>query len=240
MKVISIIIPVYNEQTYVWRLLEKVSVLDFSDQWYDKEIIIINDWSKDWSAEIIKEFMDSYKWKIQYKEQVNSGKWAAIKTWITISTWDVYIIQDADLEYNPEDIKVLLKNLEDKKLDVCYGSRTLGYFVYGAKYSTLLFFIGWVCLSILTTILTFSIVTDEPTCYKMYRKKCRHLLLQAKENDFAWEPAATMLLLKAWYSYWEKPIHYFPRKQKQWKKIKLIDGREAIKTLFIYRFTSWK
>ena len=237
MKVISIVIPVYNEETYVWQLLSKVWALDFSDMWFEKEIIVVNDWSRDWSAKIIHDYIDTYWWKIHYIEQKNSGKWAAIKAGFAKATWDVYIIQDADLEYNPNDIKVLLSYMDKKNLDVCYWSRTLWYFVHGAKYSTLFFFLWWIFLSALTTLLTFTLVTDEPTCYKMYRKKCRDILLKPSENDFAWEPAATMLLLKSHFSYWEKPIHYYPRKQKQWKKIKLRDGRLAIKTLFIYRFS---
>lgn len=236
MKVISIIIPVYNEERYVWELLPKVASLDLSHLWYEKEIIIVNDGSKDNSATIIDTFMHSYHWICKYIYQSNSWKWAAIKNWITNATGDVYIIQDADLEYDPQDILILLEHMEKKHLDICYGSRTLGYFRYGAKYSTLFFFVGGLTISFLTTILSGKLVTDEPTCYKMYTKKCKDILLAPRENDFAWEPAVTMLLLKKRYSYAEKAIHYYPRKQQQWKKIKLIDWWRAIKTLFIYRF----
>lgn len=147
----------------------------------------------------------------------------------------MYVIQDADLEYDPHDIVAMLHNLEKKNLDVCYGSRTRGYSKYGTNYSTLGFMFGGLTVSFLTSLLAFRLVTDEPTCYKMYRSKCRNILLSAKENDFAWEPAVTIMVLKHGFSYGEIPIHYYPRKQTQGKKIKLKDGRLAIKTLFVYR-----
>lgn len=236
MKVISLIIPVYNEERFVGDLLQKVSQLNFSNLWYKHELVIVNDGSKDNSEHIIKNFLEWYNGMYTYLSQKNSWKGAAIKYGISHASWGVYVIQDADLEYNPHDITILLQTLEDKNLDICYGSRTLWYFTYGAKYSTFFFFVWWLVVSFLTSILALKIVTDEPTCYKMYRKKCKDILLMPSENDFAWEPAVTMLLLKKWFSYAEKPIHYYPRKQQQGKKIKLIDGWKAIKTLFIYRF----
>lgn len=236
MKLISLIIPVYNEERFVWSLLEKVARLDFSHLGYEKELVIVNDGSKDSSHDIIQSFLSEYTGKAIYIDQTNHGKGYSIKQWVEQATGDIYVIQDADLEYEPHDIIAMLQKLEKKWRDVCYGSRTRGYSKYGARYSTLFFLIGGLVVSLLTSILTLTLVTDEPTCYKMYRKKCRSWLLFPHENDFAWEPAATMLLLKKWYSYGEIPIHYYPRKQTQWKKIKLIDGWLAIKTLFVYRY----
>lgn len=236
MKLLSIIIPVYNEEIYVHALLQKVADVDFLPLWYEKEIIIINDGSKDASEISIKKFLETYTWKVTYTYQKNLWKWGAIKHWISLSKWDVYVVQDSDLEYDPLDLVMLLSHLEKDHISVCYGSRIRWFAQYGFQYSTIGFLFGWLFVSFLTTILSWKLVTDEPTCYKMYTKACRSLLLQPTENDFAWEPAVTMLLLKNSYKYSEKPIHYYPRKQQQWKKIKLIDGRKAIKTLFIYRF----
>lgn len=235
MKLISLIIPVYNEERFVGQLLEKVAQLDFSGLGYEKELIIVNDGSKDRSHEIISAFMASYSGKAQYIEQSNHGKGYSIKQGILHSQADVYVIQDADLEYEPEDLLIQLAELERKHLDVCYGSRTRGYKKYGMNYSTFGFLFGGLTVSFLTSLLAGKIVTDEPTCYKMYTKKCRETLLYPKENDFAWEPAVTIMLLAAGYKYGELPIHYYPRKQTQGKKIKLIDGWLAIKTLFVYR-----
>ena len=235
MKVISIIIPVYNEERFVGQLLDKVASLDFSELGYDKEIVIVNDGSKDKSQEIIDAFIANYQWKVRSLQHKNHGKWYSIKQGILHATGHVYVIQDADMEYEPTDLITMLKTMEDKWWDICYGSRTRWYFRYGARYSTLFFFIGGLVVSWLTTLLARKIVTDEPTCYKMYHNSCRNILLYPKENDFAWEPAVTIMLLRHYFSYGEIPIHYYPRKQAQGKKIKLKDWWLAIKTLFVYR-----
>lgn len=240
MKLISIIIPVYNEQRYVGELLAKVARLSFFHLWYDKELVIVNDGSKDESENIIQTFLSEYEGKAHYISHPNGWKGYSIKQGIAKATGDVYVIQDSDLEYEPHDLIPMLQKMEKKNLDICYGSRTRGYSKFGMKYSTFWFLFGGLTVSFLTSLLALRLVTDEPTCYKMYHKKCRNLLLSPKENDFAWEPAATMLLLRRWYSYGEIPIHYYPRKHTQWKKIKFIDGWLAIKTLFIYRFQSKK
>lgn len=247
MKKLSIIIPVYNEEQFIGALLEKVYLLDLSPQWYEKEIIIINDGSKDNSEAIIKEFMDKYKNNqniiYRYQERQPDGsnsKWAALKHGFSLAAWDVYIVQDADLEYDPSDYIPLIQKLEQKKLDFIYGSRTLGYIKFGAKYSTLWFLFGWLTISFLTSLLWLTIVTDEPTCYKMFTSKLRDYLLSIPENSFDREPAITMTLLKKGYKYWEIPIHYYPRPIIQGKKIKLKDGWIAIKTLCKYRFSNMK
>lgn len=235
MKLISIIIPVYNEERFVGQLLEKVSKLDFSHIWYDKELIIVNDGSKDKSQTIIDEFIAAYDWKVQALHHTNHGKGYSIKQGILHAQGDVYVIQDADLEYEPHDLIKMLEKMEKKQWDICYGSRTRWYSRFGMHYSTIGFLFGWLTVSVLTSLLAHRIVTDEPTCYKMYHNSCRNILLYPKENDFAWEPAVTIMLLRQKYTYGEIPIHYYPRKQTQGKKIKLKDGWLAIKTLFVYR-----
>lgn len=234
MKLISIIIPVYNEERFVGQLLEKVSKLDFSHIGYDKELIIVNDGSKDKSHEIIEQFIQEYEGKTNYISHKNHGKWYSIKQWILHAHGDVYVIQDADMEYEPHDLITMLEHMEQKEWDVCYGSRTRWYPRFGITYSTVWFLFGWLIVSCLTTLLSRKFVTDEPTCYKMFHNSCRNILLYPKENDFAWEPAVTIMLLRHRFSYGEIPIHYYPRKHAQGKKIKLKDGWLAIKTLFVY------
>lgn len=240
MKIISIIIPVYNEEQFVGQLLQKVSLLDFSHLGYEKELVIVNDGSKDKSDDIIQTFIKVYTGKVTYLHHKNHGKWYSIKQWILHASWDVYVIQDADLEYEPQDLVRMLDIMEEKQRDICYGSRTRGYKHYGMNYSTVGFLFGWLVVSLLTTLLVGRKVTDEPTCYKMYHNSCRNILLYPKENDFAWEPAVTIMLLRQKYTYGEIPIHYHPRKQKNGKKIKLKDGRFAIKTLFVYWYRGRK
>lgn len=136
MKIISIIIPVYNEERFVGQLLEKVSTLDFSHLGYEKEMIIVNDGSKDKSHEIIEAFMAGYTGKKHYLHHTNHGKGYSIKQGILHASGDVYVVQDADLEYEPHDLIPMLQKLEQKNLDICYGSRTRGYSKFGMHYST--------------------------------------------------------------------------------------------------------
>lgn len=233
-KLLSIIIPVYNEQTFVYQLLEKVAVIQFSD--YEKEIVIINDWSADNSENEIMRFLDNYSWIFStYHKQNNTGKWWAIKKGITLAQWDVFIIQDADLEYEPTDIEEWLSLINDNNY-VVYGSRIRGFKRHGFTYSTWPFLIWWLAVSWLASVLSSKLITDEPTCYKMFHKDCKPRLLMPQENWFEREPAITMLLLRKWFSYAEWPIRYYPRKVTAWKKIKLKDGFKALWTLVKRRF----
>ncbi len=242
MKKLSIVIPVYNEEQFVWKLLQKVFEVDLKEINYEKEIIIINDGSKDKSTDIIQQFIKQHPQediKYAYQERQadwSNTKWSALKNGFSLATGDLFIIQDADLEYDPSDYIPLIQKLEKDKLDFIYGSRTRGYITFGAKYSTFGFLIGWLVVSWLTSLLGWAIVTDEPTCYKLFTSKLKKHLLAIPENNFDWEPAITMTLLKKWYKYGEIPIRYYPRPVTQWKKIKLKDGWMAIKTLFKYRF----
>ena len=241
MKKLSIIIPVYNEQQFVWQLLQKVYETDVSIIDYEKEIVIVNDGSADASEQIIQSFVTCHDdCSIQYISKANGGKWSALKAWFAKATGDLYIIQDADLEYDPSDYIPLIQKIEQESLDFVYGSRTTGYMKYGARYSTLFFLAGWLALSLLTSLLGGVWMTDEPTCYKLFTSKLKKYLISIPEDGFEREPAITMLLLRKWYKYGESPIRYYPRPVSQWKKIKLKDGWIAIKTLLKYRFTSWR
>lgn len=234
-KLLSIIIPVYNEEQFVYALLDKVTKTSFAS--YNIELIIVNDWSKDTSEQEINRFIHDTKdlhIPITYAFQNNKGKWSAIKHGITLASWDIFMIQDADLEYNPENIQEWLLLFEQNKTKVVYGSRTRGFLRYWFTYSTLFFFVWWVAVSVLTSILWITVVTDEPTCYKLFDQSCKKRLLLPHENGFEREPAVTMLLLRKWFGYKERPIEYFPRKVTSGKKIKLKDGFKALWTL-LYR-----
>lgn len=142
MKIISIIIPVYNEEIFVGQLLQKVALLDFSHIGYEKEIIIVNDGSKDKSDDIIQTFLKVYTGKVKYLHHKNHGKGYSIKQGVLHASGDVYVIQDADLEYEPKDLERMLETMEEKQWDICYGSRTRGYKHYGMNYSTVGFLFG--------------------------------------------------------------------------------------------------
>lgn len=240
MKKLSIIIPVYNEEATLRELVEKIVNLDLSLVWYAKQILLVNDGSKDKSEEIIYELIADYSkiCEIKYiKNKQNSGKWFSLKEWFRYADGDVMIVQDADLEYFPEkDYIPMLKAFEEKKVDFIYGSRTLGMKKFWNNYSSRSFMLWWLAVSWLTTILSFTKVTDEPTCYKMFDKKLKSYLIFPAGNGFEWEPAITMLLLRKWFSYAEIPIHYEARDFDAGKKINWKDGVKALWTLLVWRF----
>ncbi len=234
MKKLSIVIPFLNEENTITEMLNSVISVDLSHLWYEKEIILVNDWSTDKSEEKIKPFLNE---NVRYlKNDKNMWKGYSIKRWFSESNWDLMIIQDADQEYDPNDYKPLIELIEKEWLDFVYWSRITWMKKYENSYSTASFLLWWLLVSFITTILTFKKVTDEPTCYKLYRKNLTQLLISPKENWFEWEPAATMLLLRKWFKYWEYPIHYHARKVTEGKKIKWKDWVKAIWTLIKWRF----
>ena len=240
MKILSVVIPFLNEENTIEKMLDTVLAVDLSPLWYEKEILLVNDGSTDWSEKKVQELIDKYqrRWtsiKLLSNDR-NYWKGYSIKRWFNEASGDLLIIQDADMEYDPSDYLVLIKHLEDNKLDFVYGSRILWMKAFHNSYSTKSFLFGWLAVSIMTSILAMKKVTDEPTCYKLYKKELKDLLVKPEENWFEWEPAATMILLRKWFRYWEMPIHYFARKVTEWKKIKWKDWIIALYTLLKWRF----
>jgi len=228
---VSIIIPVYNEEKYVYTLLQELVKVNFLWLWIQTEIIIINDGSIDWSHQQISQFIAEYpKQNIIYHQQENAWKWATVKKWISLSTGDIIVIQDADLEYDPFDLLEGLQILKEKNLDMIYGSRIRGFARHWFTYSTIPFLLWGIIVSLCASIATKTFITDEPTCYKMFSKKCKPLLLLPSENGFEREPAVTLAVLRSGYKYGERPIKYFPRKTTAGKKIKFKDGIKALQT----------
>lgn len=237
MKKLSIIIPFLNEEKTLEKIIEKILSLNNID--LKKEIIFVNDWSTDKSEEVIKKYLEKSIKNTEFfyiKNEKNMWKWFSLKEWFKKAEWDYFIIQDADLEYDPEDYKKLIKKLEHENLDFVYWSRTRWYFENWFHYSYISFLVWWLIVSLLTSIFTFKIVTDEPTCYKLFTKKLKSFLILPEENWFEWEPAVTVLLLKKWFKYSELWIKYSPRKATEWKKIKWIDWLKAILTIIKWRF----
>lgn len=235
-KILSIIIPVYNEETFVSSLLEKLTTVPFGEHGRDTQWIIVNDGSKDSSQERIQAFIKDHPHQsILYHYQDNAGKGAAVKKWFSLATGEVMVIQDADLEYDPIDLLEGLFCMEKNSLDVIYGSRIRGFQRHGFTYSTLPFLLGGLAVSCVSSLLTGRLISDEPTCYKMFKKTCHQYLLLPSENGFEWEPATTVLLLRKGMRYGERPIRYYPRKTTAGKKIKLKDGFIALGTLLKWR-----
>lgn len=230
--ILSIIIPAYNEEASIFQLLEKVCHVLLPA---DKEIIIVDDGSKDKTAEKCREFIDAHpEVKIIYIRQPNQGKGAALRTGIAKATGKWTIIQDADLEYDPNDYIPLLQWMKEHNGQVVYGSRFLNK---ANKHSYLSFYIGGRLVSIVTNILYGQHLTDEPTCYKFFETR----FLQAiplKCRGFEFCPEVTAKVCKQGIKIHEIPIKYYPRSIKEGKKINWKDGIQAIWTLFKYKFTN--
>lgn len=225
-KKLSIIIPVFNEKKTIRDIIKKVILAPVLD--YKKEIIVIDDGSNDGTEEILKSLKEKYNFSL-LRHSKNLGKGAAIRTGLKKVTGEVVLIQDADLEYDPSDYQVLL-NAFDKKFPVVYGSRNLkrknrGYFLN---------FLAGKFLTIFFNILFGSHLTDITTGYKLFKSDIiKNINLESKGFEFCEE--VTAKVLRSGYSIKEVPIHYYPRKFSQGKKIRFFDGIIALFTILKYR-----
>ncbi len=228
---LSIIIPVYNEKRTIKKVISKIDKLNIGN--ISKEIIIIDDYSTDGTREILKNIKKTNRYKIYFHRQ-NYGKGSAIRIGLKFATGDVVLIQDADLEYNPDDIPKLLQAMKTENAQVVYGSRHLDRKT-PFKHGGLLFYYGGFLINLLTKILYGSELTDEATGYKMFnRRLLQSLSLNSKRFEFC--PEVTAKILKRRIIIHEIAISYRGRTITEGKKVRLIDGFEAVWTLLKYRF----
>lgn len=227
---LSIVIPVYNEKDDILKLLKKVDSVSLPD--IKKEIIIVDDRSTDGTTEILESLKKTKKYKIFFHDK-NMGKGSALRTGFYNATGDIMIIQDADLEYDPNDYKKLIQPILDGETEVVYGCRfTHPQF----KPSHPVFYFGNLFLSLVTRILYFREIKDMETCYKMYKKDVlKGIKIKARGFDF--EPEITAKIIKKGYDIIEVPIWYRGRSVEQGKKLRPIkDGLKALYYLLYYRF----
>jgi len=222
--------PVYNEEKTIEKIVEKVQNVNLGK--IKKELIVINDGSKDKTREIIQNLMKKYKNIRLLNQNTNQGKGAAIRAGLKNFDGDILVIQDGDLEYNPEDFKRLIKPILDDKAKVVYGSRVLGKI---KGFQIFHHYIGNLGLSLITSLLYLRRISDMETGYKMMTKDViKNIGLKAKRFDF--EPEITAKIIKKGYKIIEVPIIYNSRSFQEGKKITVKDGIIALYYLLKYRF----
>ncbi len=217
--------PVYNEKDMIREIIKRVKASPVKN----KEIVIVDDMSTDGTREILRNELEPMVDKVIYHE-ANTGKGGALRTGFIHATGDLVIVQDADLEYDPNEYEKVAGPVANGETSVCYGSRfkdqkAKGYFTNRAANKFLTF---------LSNIFTHQKLTDMETCYKCFKREVIQSI-DIQENRFGFEPEITAKLSKRGVRISEVPISYYPRTNAEGKKIGLKDGFRAIYCILKYR-----
>lgn len=221
MKTLSIIMPCFNEKDTIVQILNEVDKVDLKG--IKKELIIVDDCSTDGTTETLKTYDKASK--VLFNKQ-NRGKGYSIKKALKYCTGDYVIIQDADVEYDPNEYPKLLEHVDKNK--VIYGSR-----IASKEVSSIWFYWGGVLVTKITNLLYKTSLTDQPTCYKLFHTDVL-TSIELQENRFGFCAEVTAKIAKKGITIKEVPISYYPRKKHQGKKISWKDGLRAIYVLYKY------
>ncbi|NLH47148.1 MAG: glycosyltransferase family 2 protein [Myxococcales bacterium] len=224
---LSIVMPVFNERDTIEEIVRLVLAVNL-----EKELIIVDDGSTDGTRDVLREKIEPLPDVRVFYHEVNRGKGAAIRTGKEKITGEIALIQDADLEYDPNDYHTLIDPIVNKKADVVYGSRFLGprrAFLYWH-------YLGNRFLTFVTNLLYNTMLTDMETCYKVFRAPILKDMA-IRSDRFEFEPEITAKVFKRGYKVFEVPIYYSGRDFAEGKKITWRDGFKALWTILKFRFT---
>jgi glycosyltransferase involved in cell wall biosynthesis len=222
---LTVVIPAYNEEHTILRVLERVRAIPYSLQ-----IIVVDDCSQDRTAELVRGITD-----IEFRRHdVNQGKGAALRTAFALARGKVIVVQDADLEYDPADVPGLIAPILEGHADVVYGSRLIG----GRPQRVHLFWhkVGNKALSLVTNVLYNTTLSDMETGYKAFTLEVLRAVEPLRESDFRIEPELTAKICRGGFRVYEVPIAYYGRSYAEGKKITWRDGFPALYALVKYRF----
>ncbi|HEV8151359.1 MAG TPA: glycosyltransferase family 2 protein [Solirubrobacteraceae bacterium] len=227
---VSIVVPAYNEERTIGEVLRRVSGLGLAT-----EIIVVDDGSVDGTVQLVRSLEGKLNGLVVLPQDANRGKGAAVRAGIQVSTGDIVVIQDADLEYDPADIPTLLRPLQEGVADVVYGTRLRG----GEPQRAHLFwhYLGNRALSLMTNVLYNTTLSDMEVGYKAFRGDLIRSL-KLVSNDFRFEPEVTAKVLRTpGVRLYEVPISYYGRTYDEGKKITWRDGFKAVAALLRFRFS---
>ncbi len=228
---LSIVIPVYNEVETLESVVDAVRAVNIG---MDREIILVDDGSKDGTRDLLPKIAEKHPDVIAVLHEVNQGKGAALHTGFARATGDIVLIQDADLEYDPNEYPQLLAPILKGKADVVYGSRFGG----GGAHRVVYFWhsVGNKLLTTLSNMMTNINLTDMEVCYKVFKREIIQAL-DLKEKRFGFEVEVTAKVARSGAVIYEVPISYYGRSYEEGKKITWKDGFRAIWCILKYRFT---
>ncbi len=229
---LSIVIPCYNERDTIIKIVEAVRAAPLAPG-IEREIIIVDDFSRDGTRDILKSEIAPLVEKILYHEK-NQGKGAALRTGFAAATGDLVVVQDADLEYDPREYMNLMQPILDGKADVVFGSRFLG----GSAHRVVYFwhYVGNKLLTRVSNMFTNINLTDMETCYKMFKREILSKIT-LQENRFGFEPEITAKVARLRCRIYEVGISYYGRTYDEGKKIGWKDGVRALWA--IVKYNTW-
>jgi glycosyltransferase involved in cell wall biosynthesis len=227
---LSVVMPVYNEASTIVTVLDTVSSVPIG---LDTEIVVVDDCSTDGTRDILKRYVEQHPEVKLFLHDMNRGKGAALRTGFKEATGEIILIQDADLEYDPNEYPNLLQPILDGHADVVYGSRFLG----GGPHRVVFFwhYVGNKFLTTLSNMMTNLNLTDMEVCYKVFKRKVLESI-RLRENRFGFEVEITAKVAKGRWRVYEVPISYYGRDYSEGKKITWKDGFAALWCILKYRF----